>query len=148
MPTECFKIPKSVSKSPKLCIMATGFIITNNPCLLCMSHIYLPSKKKKSHSCTESLILTLARPDPEHFIRGCHDFWGGGGHVGREFCERSEPLARWCEAPPSELRRGSGGAAPGKFSEFLGTRRPGEAIWYLCSLIQIQLLNHKNYESG
>ena len=41
--------------------------------------------------------------------------------------------------PPSELRWESGGAAPGKFSEFLDAQRPGEAIWYLCSLIQIQL---------
>ena len=48
----------------------------------------------------------------------------------------------------SELRWGSGGAAPGKFSEFLGARRPGDAIWYLCSLIQIQLLNHKIYGFG
>ena len=49
--------------------------------------------------------------------------------------------------PPSELRWGSGGAAPGKFSGFLGARRPGEAIWYVCSLIQIQYLNHKNYST-
>ena len=55
-------------------------------------------------------------------------------------------LASEAAKPPSELRRGSGGAAPGKFSEFLDAQRPGEAIWYLCSLIQIQLLNHKNYD--
>ena len=44
--------------------------------------------------------------------------------------------------PPSELRRGSGGAAPGKFSEFLDAQRPGEAIWYLCSLIDLYRYNY------
>ena len=54
-------------------------------------NIDLPSQKENSHSCTEPLILTLARPDPEHFIRGAM-ISGVGVQVGREFCKRSEPL--------------------------------------------------------
>ena len=50
-------------------------------------------------------------------------------------------LASEAAKPPSELRWGSGGAAPGKFSEFLDAQRPGEAIWYL--LLYVHLYRYK-----
>ena len=68
--------------------------------------------------------------------------------MARSAAERAAVLCKRGGVATERAAAWSGGAAPGKFSEFLGARRPEEAISYLCSVIQIQLLNHKIYGFG
>ena len=72
----------------------------------------------------------------------------GGAKRRRASCADRYGASEAVRSAAERAAAGPGGAAPGKFSGFLRSRMPGEAIWYLCSLTQIQFQTHKNNRSG